>query len=155
VNIRAILDVIVSHAQASGLFETVNGHEPKSAPGAGVYVAGVHAAVWVQAIGPVPAGSGLQLTTGRVVFNVRVYTSAIAEPQDAIDPAMVDAVDALMAAYSGDFELGGNVRCVDLLGQAGNPLSAQAGYLEYEGARFRVMTITLPVLVNDLWEQEG
>lgn len=147
-NIRGILDALISHAKASGLFETVNGHEPASAPGHGL-----HAAVWVDSIGPADS-SGLQATTGLLVFNVRIYTSVRSEPADAIDPALVDAVDALMTAYSGDFDLGEQVRCVDLLGQAGTPLSARAGYLEMDdGAVFRVMTLTVPVLVNDLWEQ--
>ena len=46
------------------------------------------------------------------------------------------------------------MRCVDLLGQAGVPLSARAGYLEMDdGAVYRVVTLTVPVLVNDLWSQ--
>lgn len=147
-NVQAILDAVVSHAAASGQFERVNGHEPKSAPGNGLT-----AAVWVQSVGPVPNGSGLQRTSAVVVFNVRVYAPMLMEPQDAIDPALVGAVDALMSAYSGDFELGGNVRCVDLLGMAGIPLSAQAGYLEQDKRIYRVMTITLPVIVDDAWEQ--
>lgn len=147
-NIAGILDGVVSHAAASGWFERVNSHEPKNAPGKGLT-----AAVWVQSMGPVPTGSGLQATTGHVVFNVRVYSSMLQEPQDAIDPNMLAAVDALFAAYSGDFDLGGTVRCVDLLGQAGTPLSAQAGYLTIDNKIFRVMTVTLPVLVNDAWEQ--
>lgn len=147
-NIAAILDGVVSHALATGHFERVNAHEPKSAPGNGLT-----AAVWAQSIGPVPAGSGLQMTSGLVVFNVRLYTPMISEPQDAIDPALITALDALFVAYSGDFELGGNVRCIDLLGQAGTPMQAQAGYLEQDRKIYRVMTITLPVIVNDAWEQ--
>ena len=147
-NLTGILDSIVSHALASGHFERVNGHEPKSAPGNGLT-----AAVWAQDIGPVPAGSGLQATSGLLVFNVRLYTPMISEPQDAIDPALMAAVHALFTAYSGDFDLGGNVRCIDLLGQAGTPLSARAGYLEQDKKIYRVFTITLPVIVNDAWEQ--
>lgn len=147
-NTGAIINAVQSHAMASGLFERVNGHEPKNAPGNGIT-----AAVWADAILPVPAGSGLAKTTARLVLNVRVYTNMLAEPQDAIDPAVCDAVDALMAAYSGDFELGGLVRNVDLLGQSGPPLSAQAGYIPQDGKLYRAMTITLPVIVSDVWEQ--
>jgi hypothetical protein len=42
---------------------------------------------------------------------------------------------------------------VDLLGSAGAPLSAQAGYLNQDGRLFRVMTLTLPIIVNDVWDQ--
>ncbi|MEU8362323.1 hypothetical protein AB0C27_40525 [Nonomuraea sp. NPDC048882] len=143
-----ILDAIVSHAMQLGLFERVNAHEPANAPGHGLTCA-----VWADSVSPFPAGSGLHATSARVVFNVRLYTSMLQEPADAIDPHMIAAVDALVNAYSGDFELGGSVRNVDLLGQGGIPLSAQAGYLRQDGHEMRVMTIVLPVIVNDVWEQ--
>lgn len=143
----AILNVIQSHALASGLFERVNGHEPDSAPGSGLT-----AAVWAQNIAPVRS-SGLAATSGRLTFFVRLYSNVQQEPADAIDPALLAAVDTLLAAYSGDFELGGNVREVDLLGETGTALSAQAGYLEMDGATYRIMDITLPLIINDLWQQ--
>lgn len=144
----AILAAVQSHALASGLFERVNQHEPKDPPGNGLT-----AAVWVDTVGPVAAGSGLQSTTGLVTVNVRLYLNMISEPQDAIDPVMVGAVDTLLAAYSGDFELGGQVRNIDLLGAYGPGLSARAGYLPWDGKTYRVYTITLPMIVNDMWTQ--
>jgi hypothetical protein len=77
----------------------------------------------------------------------------LAEPQDAIDPAMLDAVDLLCGAYSAGFTLGGALRSIDLLGTYGAPLSAKAGYLTQDSKLYRVMTITLPCIVNDLWTQ--
>lgn len=137
-----------SHIAASGYFDRVAGHEPKNAPGRGL-----SAAVWVDRIEPVPAGSGLSRTCALLMLNIRVYTNMLADPPDAIDPSLVAAVDGLMTAYSGDFTLGGLVRNVDLLGATGTALSAQAGYLEQDGKLFRVMTITLPLVVDDAWEQ--
>jgi hypothetical protein len=149
VNVTGILDGIVSHALSTGLFEQVNTHEPKSAPPGG----GLTAAVWAQRIGPVPTGSGLAITSGLVVFTLRIYSNMLAEPQDAIDPEILAAVDVLMAAYSGDFELGGTVRNVDLLGETGTPLSMQAGYLSQDKRLFRVVDLTIPCVINDLWGQ--
>ena len=148
IDATGILDAVVSHALASGFFDRVNTHEPKSAP-----PSGLTCAIWVQSIGPVPLGSGLASTTGRLGLQVRLYTSMTAEPQDAIDPGLMRAVDGLLAAYSGDFELGGLVRNVDLLGAYGDPLSARAGYLNVDGKLMRIMDITLPLIVNDLWTQ--
>lgn len=143
-----ILDAAVSHAMALGYFERVNAHEPKNKPGNGLTCA-----LWVDRIGPALGSSGLASTTALLILNVRVYTSMLAQPADGIDPNLLDAVDGLMSAYSGDFELGGLVRQVDLLGQFGTPLSAQAGYLPIDNKLYRVMTITLPLVVNDLWSQ--
>lgn len=144
---NATFDALVSHAMASGLFERVNGHEPKNAPGNGV-----SAAVWGDRIEPVKS-SGLDSTSLRVSFNVRVYSSMTQEPQDAIDPNILAAVAALMSAYSSDFTLDGEARHLDLLGQYGAGLSAQAGYLNQDSRLYRVMTLTVPVIFNDVFEQ--
>ncbi|MBD9723446.1 hypothetical protein PV755_45415 [Streptomyces caniscabiei] len=147
-NILGLTDAVQSHAGASGYFETVNGHEPKNAPAAG----GLTAAVWADRVTALRSSS-LNSVSVLLVFNVRIYGSAQSEPADAIDPNMLAAVDALCAAYSGDFTLGGLVRSVDLLGSNGTPLSVQAGYLSQDGSLYRVMTITVPCIVNDLWEE--
>lgn len=145
--ISSILTAVASHALSSGQFDRVNKHEPKVAPGKGVTCA-----VWVDRVEPVKS-SGLNSTTARIALMIRTYQSMLSEPRDMIDPAMVAAVDALMGAYSGDFELGGLIRSVDLLGAYGTPLSAQAGYMEQDKRLYRVMTITLPLIVNDVWNQ--
>lgn len=144
---QAILDAAVSHAEASGHFEWVTSHEPKSAP------QGVGAAFWANYIGPVAANSGLDMTSAVLVLNCRIYTSMLMEPQDLIDPRIIEATDALMAAYTGDFTLGGLVECVDLLGMTGERLEARAGYLDIDRKIFRVMTINVPVIVAEAWEQ--
>lgn len=148
-DLAAILDPVVSHALASGWFERVNTHEPKSAP----TKAGLTCAVWVETIGPAAGQSGLASTTALVVLNVRLYTSMTQEPQDSIDTNLTDALSALIAAYSGDFELGGTVREIDLLGAISPGLSARAGYLNQSSTVYRVYTITLPLVVNDVWDQ--
>jgi len=33
------------------------------------------------------------------------------------------------------------------------PLSALAGYLNQDGKLYRVMTVTLPIIINDIWAQ--
>lgn len=147
-DIRTILDAVESHALASGYFTTVNGHEPMSPP-----TSGITCAVWVEQIGPARGGSNIRSTTARLALFVRLYTSLVQQEPDTIDPALMDALDWLMAAYSSDFTLNGLVRHVDLLGAYGDPLSARAGYLAESGSEFRVMTITLPLVVNDLWAQ--
>lgn len=147
-DVTGYLNAIVSHALASGLFERVNQHEPKNAPGNGLT-----AAIWADRVEPYALASGLAATSVKVTFNVRAYSKMLQEPQDSIDPNIVAAVDTLMNAYSGDFTLGGLVRNVDLLGQAGPGLFAQAGYIQQDSKMFRVVTISLTVVVNDVWSQ--
>lgn len=147
-NTKLILDRVISHALSLGLFEQVNGFEPKAAPGNGLTCA-----VWVDRIEPAAIVSGLAASSARLVLSLRIYTNMIGEPIDLIDPNIADAVDKLMTAYSGDFTLDGAIRNVDLLGEIGDGLSAEAGYLEQDRKMFRVMTINLPMIINDAWEQ--
>lgn len=149
-DLKPALNALISLAHSTGYFAQVNGHEPKSNPPRG----GLTAAIWVQNIRP--HRSGLASTTVRVEWRQRLYTSMTAEPQDAIDPTLLEATCALMAEYSLGFTLGGLVRSVDLLGEsAGQPLSAQAGYLTIGTVMHRVMDITLPVIINDAFTQEA
>jgi hypothetical protein len=142
----AILTALRDHALTTGRFERVLGHEPKGTPGNGLT-----AAIWAQRMEPTT--SGLDSTSARLVFSIRIQGNMLAEPQDDIDIRVLEAVDALMAAYTGDFTLGGLVRSVDALGADGEPLSADAGYLEQDGKLYRAMVITLPLHINDLWTQ--
>lgn len=146
--ILSIFRAVESHAQAAGLFERVNLHEPKNAPGNGL-----SCAIWADNIGPARQQSGLAATSVRIVFNVRLYSNMLQEPQDMIDPNLLGACAALLEDYSGDFTLAGKVESVDLLGKAGIPLQAQAGYINQDGRLMRVMTITLPTIVSDAWSQ--
>jgi hypothetical protein len=141
---------LLSHAQTLGIFENSRGHEPKNAPGLGL-----NFACWVDEMGPIPSRSGLAVTSALLVFNLRVYNPMTEEPQDEIDPRVLRAVDALMGAYTADFDLGGSVEQVDLLGAYGPPLKARAGYLQQDGKVFRTMVITIGLVVDDLWTQSA
>lgn len=145
-NSGQILDTLVSHALGLGVFKQVNTHEYKSAPGKGLFCE-----IWAETIAP--ARSGLDITSARLTINVRIRSDMISEPQDSIDPEILDAVDLLMNAYTGDFELGGEARNIDLLAGSSPGLRADAGYLNQDNKIFRIMTITVPIIINDVWVQ--
>jgi hypothetical protein len=147
--IENIMSAVQSHAMSTGYFDRVNTHEPKNAPGYGL-----SCAIWLDRLESVRT-SGLDSTSARLVLNVRIYTNMVQEPQDMIDINLIKAVDALLDAYNGDFELGGNVRNVDVLGTHGVPLAGAAGYINQDNKLFRVFTINLPLVVNDVWDQNS
>ncbi len=147
-DVAGISDQVVSHAAATGMFETVNGHEPKNAPGNGL-----SAAIWLQSIEPFPGGSGLQSVTMTLTYTIRIYLNFQSQPYDSIDPTILQAADSLISAYAGAFTLGGKVRDVDLFGESGNRLKGEAGYLDQDGKKFRAFVITLPMIVNDVWSE--
>lgn len=151
-DVREVLAPIISHGKAIGRLHVVAGHEPKRAPSGKL-----SAAVWVQSTDPVPS-SGLNSTTIRLVVQARIYASMTSEPQDAIDPDMTNAAIEWVARLVGDLKLGGggegaSTRSIDVRAIHGVGLGAQAGYIEQDGKLFRVYTITVPVLVNDVWTE--
>jgi hypothetical protein len=148
VGIRDLLDAVVSEAQRLGVFDRFAQHEPKSAPGQGLTWA-----CWVQRVDPI-RGSGLDSTSARIVFTIRLYSSWSEEPVDEIDPTMIEAADLLTAAYCGNFTLDiAEVRMVDIKGAYDIPLAWEAGYLNVGGGMYRILDITLPLVINDVWTE--
>ncbi len=145
---QTLFNAIESHAKASGLFDSVNTFEPKSAPSGKL-----HCAIYVSTLGPVPTGSGLATTAGVLTIMAKIYLPMIQEPQDKIDPTIIAATDTLMEALSGDFTLGDSARNIDLLGQTGESLSARAGYITPDKTMYRSMDITIPIIVSDVFTQ--
>lgn len=143
-----VLDAITSHAAQLGPFEQITTHEPKTAP-----TQGLTGAVWVQELDLIARMSGLASSAVRVGFILRLYDNMIREPQDSIDPGMVKVVNLLWLAYNGDFNLGGVVMGIDLLGEYGNGLMMRSGYIKQDGKLLRAMTIYLPVIVADAYDQ--
>ena len=147
--VDALTAAVESIAMQTGLFTSVNLHEPKSSPRSGTTLA-----IWAQSIEPIAAASGLSSTSGYVVMAARAYGNMLSKPEDEVDPRLMTAAAALIGAYSADFTLGGTVRNIDLLGEYGQKLTAQAGYITIGQVMYRVMTVTVPCIVNDMWDQE-
>lgn len=144
------MDALTSHAGASGHFSSVNSVDIGSTPTND----GMIAILWPRRIRALPAGSGLNSTSIAIEFNMRLMCSMNSDPFGQIDPRMIAAADALMNAYSGDFTLGGLIAYVDLLGQHGAPMESQSGFLTVgQDERVRIIDITIPCIINDVWNQ--
>lgn len=154
IDLAGITDALVSHAQLTGDFERVNTSEPKSAP-----APGLTCAIWAQSLAPLAGQSGLSETTAYLIMQVRVYDSMLRqtpEETDQIDLRMLTAVNDLMVSYSGEFTLAVPNVTLDLLGIGGDTLHAEAGYVQIGGqgsGLYRIMTITVPMIIYDAWAQ--
>jgi len=147
--VTALYVAAVDKARKLSVFARVLDSEPKSTPGTGLSVA--FAGLEIQPV----RSSGLAATSISVVLTARIYMGRDHKPEKDIDPAVLAAACALIAAYSDDFTAGGTVREIDLLGQYGTPLGCRIGYLEQEGKPLRVGELTIPFIVNDAFTQEG
>lgn len=148
--IQGLSDAVCAAAQRIGHLDTVDGHEPREAPNSAM-----HAAFWLLSIRPARV-SGLASVATCITFLGRLYVPAgdgTNLPYDEIDQQLLAATDRLMAAFIGKFTLGGRVRNVDVFGAHSPGLGADAGYVAFGKSNFRVMTITLPLIVNDMYEE--
>jgi hypothetical protein len=152
IGIAGLIDAITSHASRSGYFAQVQGFEPKSMPGGGPGPDLLYA-VFLSNLSPARAASGLAAATARVELTGRIYKPFMSQPEDLIDPNLAEAGDALFEAYVGDFELGGTARNIDVFGTHGGGLSARAGYQTVDKSVYRVLDITIPIIVNDAWQE--
>lgn len=144
---QALTDAVASHAGTTGEFDTVNTHEPKSKPGNGMTCS-----IWVSEIAPV-SSSGLNAVSGLVEMTMRVQTPFKQMPEDQIDSLLMRATSALMASFAASFTLAGIVRNVDLIGQHSQGQRAKAGYVNQDGTVYRLMDVSLPLIVNDLYPE--
>lgn len=142
-NTKAIQDALVSHALSTGYFESVLAHEPLEVTGTGITCA-----IWLGSGAVLPNRSGLDIVSASLSFNIRLFTNTLQQPQDGIDIDIMDAFDGLMTAYSGDFSLGNAVSYIDLMN-----ISFNAGYVTINGTQFRLITISLPIVSDDLWTE--
>ena len=150
---KAMQQALASHAAKLGQFDSAIGlHEPRMRP-----TSDLHAALWLNGITPIRA-SGLSTVSARVEWLFRMYTGGEQEPQDEIDVKVLTATDRLMSSLCGDLDLDdhltdGLVREIDIFGAYGTGLNATAGWAHWSDGKSRVVTITIPVVVNDVWSE--
>ena len=140
---KALFISIQSYAEQLGIFEGVNLHDPWNAPGNRLFCS-----ITLGNVRPVAPASGLAEVSGQVTLQIRIWSSAIQKPLDNIDPEILAATCALMGQLAGGFTLSGTVRDVDLFG-----LNAQPAYVDFEGKPLRVIEITCPIVVNDMFAE--
>lgn len=150
---KAMQQALASHAMKLAQFDSPVGlHEPRVRP-----ASDLHAALWLNGITPIRA-SGLSTVSARVEWLFRMYTPGEQEPQDDVDAKVLTAADRFMSSLCGDFDLDdhltdGLVRMIDIFGAYGTGLNAAAGWARWSDGMTRVVTITIPVIVNNVWQE--
>lgn len=115
---------------------------------------GVSAQIW--AVPPfklVPTRSGLADVSLLVTFNARLLIPLGTPPADDLDLSLLAAYSDVMNALVGGFTLNGEVEQLDLLGAYSGGLTTDPAYIEIGGAMFRCMTMTLPLVLDDVWDE--
>ncbi len=143
--IVGIFTKLRSHAGTLGVFEHVEGHALINPPQSGKAVS-----FEFGTLSPYAAGSGLSVTSVELTINASVYQLLQTQPADDIETSIAGAAAALMVSLSGDFDLGSQVRNVQLMG-----LNGAGGYVKIGGGEttFRTVIVMIPMVINDVFEQ--
>lgn len=148
-DVSAVMNALASYLGRIGAFERIKLAEPKSQ-----LTEGLSAAIWHQSIDPIPELSSLAATAIRIEFVIRLYQNMLAEPADLIDPEMTRVVNLIFNAFHGGFTLGGLIMQIDVLPTYGQPLRSQAGYINLSGKLARAISIYVPCIIPNAFNQE-
>lgn len=144
---------IVDALARSGLVDQVTTSDPSTLP-AGALIA----TVVPDNFEPFTGASGLDVSTYKATYLVRLYINSQADPIGGVPTRLMDAVDGLLAGLHALLGLNETGHVVDVFGMAAEPLSARFGYLPLgrsdggEGLA-RVADVTVPVVLFDLYQQ--
>lgn len=147
INTKDVTDRLVSHVMSTKRFNRVNTSENREV------TKGLTAEVWFQRLSPIGEQSGLATVTVRLEYTVRIRSALPRGNSDQIDPQVLAAVDDLMNRYCNNFTLKGVVKEVDIFGANGEGLESNSGYIKIDDVDYRVVDITLPLIINDVWEE--
>ncbi len=139
----ALFTEVQSYAQELGIFQGVDLHDPWNAPGNRLFCS-----INLGGAKLLPTASGMISASGQVTLVIRVWSSALQKPLDGIDPEILSAACSLMGALAGGFTLNETVRNVDVFG-----MSAQPAYVDFEGKPFRVVEISVGLVINDMFAE--
>ena len=156
VGFRAASGALASAVSKLAVFDFIEwegGETDLATPGSKIAV--VYPGVW----STVPSRSGLASTAVLISMTVQCSILVATNPMRGVDLALANAVDALLAALNGDFDLGLDNAYVDVLAMA--PASARApsglqvewGWLPLGDGLMRACDVNVPIIVQDAYTQ--
>jgi hypothetical protein len=144
-DIASTLHAMETYVQKLGLFQTVQIGEPKQS-----LSQGLHAAIYMQSVGINLVYAGGDTRENHVV-TLRVYQDMLAErsdPQLNLESDMASVLSKVMEGMLGDTDLESTVMSIDAAGIDGASMSANFGYTDVGGSMYRVIDVTVPLIVN-------
>ena len=141
-NIKSSLQAISSYIQASGYVQKSTIGEPESPPterlAASVYMGNT-------AIVSLTLNTTIEVHT----VIVRFYMDMLREPTEQIEFKLAEVVSGIFNDLLGEYDLGATIRNIDAAGSHGTSLGAVWGYTDVGGKMFRVVDLSIPLLVDD------
>ena len=140
-DIATTLDAVQTHLDGSGLFFETHIGQPTSAVGEGPI-----AAIFGDTVSVVD--TTLNSTIEQHVLTIRLYQGTHIGAVETLEKDGWSLVSQVMDLFYGDFQLGANIRNVDVAGEYGTSLSASRDEEAIETTPYYVADIVLPLIVN-------
>lgn len=140
-DITNTLRKVESFLAGSGYFSNTGIGEPSSPPDQ------LSAHIWMTSVDTpeIPLDGG---DIQHHVVMVRIYKPAFEDPTEDIELELSNTLSQLLSDILGDADLGATVRHVDAGGIYGTTLAAQWGHLDQNGRIYRVVDVSLPLVVD-------
>lgn len=146
---ETVLDALTDHAERLGVFDIVMEGDPVGLPGDQMVLS------WNADSGrPERTMSGLAATSILLTVIGRTFISNKVSPMAGLERKLLVVVDTVMESFHAQIQLGETDMHVDVLGQSGVDLRWQAGFVPVDDELYRVVDITIPVIITDMYAQE-
>jgi len=112
----------------------------------------VAAALWMTDWTPtLTLSTSVEVFTVMVRFHVDTFARDLS-PDDIqqLELDLTDAFNEFTTDVQQEFDLGGNIRNVDVAGEMSEGMSAAWGHVAIANTMYRVIDITVPMIVNDI-----
>lgn len=136
-----------THCEALGVFDQTVTADPGN-----TLASGTVASIMFYSVEPYPTRSGLDRTSAKVKFMVRIWHNATMKPHFNVDLRVMQAAETLIASLHEDIDLGGDTINIEFL--SGDNFGAQTGYIKVDEGVYKVIDIMIPLAVADVWIQE-
>ncbi len=140
-DVLASLVALQSKVKASGFVPSCELGEPKQPP-----VDRLHAGIYMrdQRVSKVTLASTIEVHTAIV----RLYMNAFIEPAGTTETELARTASNLQADWFADYNLGDEIRNIDIAGEEGEAVGAAWGYVDVGGTMYRLCDITVPMIVD-------
>jgi len=150
-NIRAILARLTTYAETLGIFDAVFiGNSPTTLP-----ASGLACAISVTSLTPSVAFSGLSSTSCVLTCNVRIYKNKMTAPIDLVDVAVWDAAEKMYGQLHTSVGLSGDAVVTDIFQIERIEMTAISGFVPGDSGFYQVVDLTVPIIFEDVWVQNG
>ena len=145
-----IQNQVLTHCQQIGVFDNVLTEEPDS-----LQAGTTTASIVLDSIKPDPKTSGLAQTNAIIVFKIGIWQNSTVHPHFGVPQETMLAAETLIESLHTSLTLNNDVMTVDLFGWSSTGLDVQTGYAPFDEGIYRIVEITVPIIVNDVWTQES